>query len=484
MTRLNKSIYPEYKKYPVKVLQFGEGNFLRAFVNWQLDVLNKKAGFNGSAAVIQPLPQSFVVDALNEQDGLFTLYLQGIKDGKPVREHSIINSIDASINPFTDYEAYLNLAKGEDLRFIVSNTTEAGIAYDPADKLEDRPPNSYPAKLTVFLYKRYIHFKGDKSMGFIIIPCELIDRNGDKLKKIVLQYAELWGLGQDFKEWLHEANTFCCSLVDRIVPGYPKDDIDRITAELGYEDKVVDVGEQFHLWVIEGPQWIANEFPVQKAGLNVKIVDDMTPYRTRKVRILNGAHTTLVPAAYLLGLETVGQAVNDKVAGSFLRNAVYEEIIPTLDLPQAELEEFAKAVLERFENPFVNHYLMSIALNSFSKYETRVLPSLLEYQKRKGVLPARLAFSLAALLEFYKGKRSGEEIQLNDEPEVLELMGKLWTAADGSEGSLRQLVTEVLAFEHVWKQDLNNVQGLTDAVTAYLADIEKHGIQQAIQQVL
>lgn len=484
MVRLNKSIYPEYKQYPIKVIQFGEGNFLRAFVNWQLDKMNKEAGFNGSAAVLQPLPQGAVIRALNEQDGLFTLFLQGIKDGKAVREHCIVNSIGAAINPFTDYNDYLNVAKGEDLRFIVSNTTEAGIAFDANDKPEDQPPNSYPAKLTVFLHQRFLHFSGDTSKGLIIIPCELIDRNGEKLKAIVLQYAALWNLGDAFVTWLNEANTFCCSLVDRIVTGYPKDTIESITNELGYKDTVVDVCEQFHLWVIEGPQWIADELPVKKAGLNVKIVDDMTPYRTRKVRILNGAHTTLVPVAYLLGLDTVGHSVEHSVAGGFIRSAIYEEIIPTLDLPKPELEEFAKAVLERFENPFVNHYLMSIALNSFSKYETRVLPSLLEYQQRNGALPKRLVFSLAALLEFYKGKRGAEEIPLNDEPEVLELMHRLWANTDGSAASLHGLVTETLAFQHVWKQDLNAITGLTDAVTSYLASIEKDGIQEAIKQVL
>lgn len=483
MVRLSKEIYPEYKQYPIKVLQFGEGNFLRAFVNWQIDKMNREANFNGSAAVLQPLPQGMVIPALNEQDRLFTLFLQGIKDGKAVREHCVVNSIGAALNPYADYDAYLELAKGEELRFIVSNTTEAGIAFDANDKLEDRPANSYPAKLTAFLYKRFQAFSGDKTKGFIIIPCELIDRNGEKLKEIVLQYAKLWNLGDAFVSWLKEANTFCCSLVDRIVTGYPKDTIDSITEELGYEDKVVDVCEQFYLWVIEGPQWIKNEFPFEKAGLNIKLVDDMTPYRTRKVRILNGAHTTLVPVAYLLGLDTVGKSVTDPVAGSFIRNAIYEEIIPTLDLPRSELEEFAQAVLERFENPFVNHYLMSIALNSFSKYETRVLPSLLEYLHRNNALPKKLVFSLAAMLEFYKGKRGDETIALNDEPEVLELMAKLWAKADGSAESLHSLVTEVLAFNHVWKQDLNKVSGLTDAVTDYLAAIEKDGIHKAISLV-
>ena len=483
MDRLSKKICPLYHEYPIKVMQFGEGNFLRAFVDWQINKMNKEADFGGGVAIVQPLPKGNVSN-LNEQDRLYTLILQGMKNGKAVRDKDVITCVSAAVNPYEEFDKFLGLAKCETLRFIVSNTTEAGIAYKPDDKITDRPPDSYPAKLTVFLYQRYLAFHGAMDKGFIIIPCELIDRNGEKLKKIVLQYAQLWNLDNKFANWVNEANTFCCSLVDRIVPGYPKDTIDDITNELGYIDKAVDVGEQFHLWVIEGPKWIGNELPFKKAGLNVKLVDDMTPYRVRKVRILNGSHTTLVPVAYLLGLNTVGEAVNDPVAGKFLHGALYDEIIPTLDLPKQELEEFASAVLERFKNPFVKHYLLSIALNSFSKYETRVLPSLLEYQKRKNSLPKHLTFSLAALLEFYKGKRGNEDIPLNDEAKVIELMKKLWLSCDGSEKSLQALTKKVLAFDSVWKMDLNGIPGMTDAVTGYLIDIEKEGMEKAIQQIL
>nr|WP_319487188.1 tagaturonate reductase [uncultured Caproiciproducens sp.] len=482
MERLTKSIIPNYKKYPIKVLQFGEGNFLRAFVDWQIDKMNCEAGFNGGVAIVQPLPKGNT-GLLNEQDCLYTLFLQGIKDGKAVREHRIINSVSAAVNPYDDYEAFLNLAKCESLRFIVSNTTEAGIAYDPADQMTDRPPVSYPAKLTVFLYQRFLSFGGEPEKGLVIIPCELIDRNGEKLKKCVLQYSTLWNLDKAFITWLNGSNTFCCSLVDRIVPGFPKDTIEEITKELGYTDDAVDVGEQFHLWVIEGPQWIKNELPFEKAGLNIKLVEDMTPYRTRKVRILNGAHTTLVAVAYLLGLDTVGEAVNNPVASEFLHEAVFNEIIPTLDLPRKELEEFAAAVLERFQNPYVKHYLMSIALNSFSKYETRVLPSLLKYFERTKKLPSHLVFSLAALLEFYKGTRGAEKIPLNDEDQVLEFMKGQWLSCDGSNNSLLKLVQQVLAFQHIWKTDLNKVPGLTEAVSRYLAVIEKQGMGKAVQQL-
>jgi tagaturonate reductase len=286
---------------------------------------------------------------------LYTLYLQGLRDGVVVREHSVISCIRQSVNPYTDFEQYLRLAEVETLRFILSNTTEAGIVFEPGDRPDDRPPVSFPAKLTVFLYHRYQHFKGDPAKGLIIIPCELIDRNGEKLRDLVLRYASVWGLGEGFVSWLRTANVFCCSLVDRIVPGYPGDTIEDYRRELGYEDSLLVVGEPYHLWVIEGPEWIKNELPTARADLNVVYTEDLTPYRTRKVRILNGAHTALTPVAYLLGLETVGAAVGDAVAGRFLREAINEEIIPTLDMPRPELETYAVSVQRRHRSRRLRH---------------------------------------------------------------------------------------------------------------------------------
>ena len=481
--RLNKETYSEYKQYPEKVLQFGEGNFLRAFVDWQIDVMNKEAGFNGSVVVVQPI-EFGLVDKLNEQDGLYTLYLQGMNEGRAIEEHSVINSISRGINPYTQHEEYLKIAENPELRFVFSNTTEAGIVYDENDKLEDKPQKSFPGKLTALLYNRFKFFNGENSKGLIIIPCELIDRNGDKLKEVILKLAKFWNLEEGFATWINEANTFCSTLVDRIVPGYPRDTIKEITEELGYVDNLVNVGEHFHLFIIEGPKWIENEFPVSKAGLNVKFVEDMTPYRTRKVRILNGSHTSLVPVSYLYGLDTVAESVEHEVMGKFIKDTIYEEIIPTLDLPEEELVYYAKVVLERFMNPYVKHYLMTISLNSMSKYETRDLPSLLEFVKTKGELPKRLVFSLAALIEFYKGKRGEESIKLSDDDHVLELYKAAWDNCDGSEVALRNLVTTVLAYAKVWKMDLNEVKGLTEAVTHYLINIEKLGIKEAIKEVL
>lgn len=478
--QLNKKSYSGYKEYPEKVLQFGEGNFLRAFVDWMFHELNKKANFNGSVVAVQPIDKG-MVQMLNEQDGLYTLYLRGLKNGKAESNHETIDVISRGINPYEEFDAYLKTAEQPEMRYVVSNTTEAGIAYDENDKPTDTPPNSFPAKLTVWLNHRYKTFGGDTSKGIHIIPCELIEKNADNLKKIILRLAESWQLEEGFTNWLNTACTFSNTLVDRIVPGYPRERIAEITEELGYEDKQVVEGEHFHLWVIEAPDNLQQELPFPSIGLDVLYVKDLTPYRTRKVRILNGAHTTLVPVAYLYGIDTVRESVEHPVVGKFLKDAIFEEIIPTLDLGREELEQFANEVIDRFRNPYIKHQLMSISLNSFSKFETRVLPSILEYVKRRGSVPQRLSFSLASTLAFYKGTRNGATINLNDDAHVLDLMKNAWGKVDGSEESIRSLVTEVLAYSKVWKQDLNQVQGLADAVAKHLVSIEKNGMEKALE---
>ena len=480
--QLNKKTFKEYKEYPEKVLQFGEGNFLRCFVDWMFNQLNRKAEFNGSVVVVQPIDKG-MVHLLNEQDGLYTVYLRGLKNGKPESIHEVIDLISRGINAYQDFDAYLKTAEQKEIRYIISNTTEAGIAYDEKDSRTDRPPKSFPAKLTVWLHHRYNTFGGDGSKGVHIIPCELIEKNADNLKRVILQLSSKWNYEEGFINWLNTACTFNNTLVDRIVPGYPKERMAEITSELGYEDKQVVEGEPFHLWVIEGSEQLQKELPFPSIGLNVLYVNDITPYRTRKVRILNGAHTTVVPVAYLYGIDTVRESVEHPVVGKFLRDAIFEEIIPTLDLPKEELEQFASEVIDRFRNPFIKHLLMSISLNSWSKFETRVLPSLLEYKKRKGVIPQRLAFSLAATIAFYKGKRGEETIALNDDADAMDLLKKAWALSDSSEAAIKEVVTQVLGYEKNWKMNLNHVEGLNDAVSKHLFNIEKYGMQKAIEMI-
>lgn len=481
------------EEFPEKVLQFGEGNFLRGFVDWMFNRLNVKGYFKGRVVVVQPINQG-LVPLINEQDGLYTLLLRGIQNGSVVNNRELITSISRGINMYSDYEEYLKLVENPELRVIVSNTTEAGIAYSPEDRYEDAPPASFPGKLTVFLHKRFKAFNGDVSKGFIIIPCELIDRNGDNLKRIVIRMAQEWKLEKEFVEWLEKANYFLNTLVDRIVTGYPRDEIQTITEELQYKDNLVNTGEIFHLWVIEGDSKLAEELPFTKSGLNVIWTDDMTPYRTRKVRILNGAHTMTVLAAYLFGLDTVKECMDDKLISTYMRTGIFDEIIPTLDLPESELLQYSKDVLERFANPFIKHYLLSISLNSVSKFKTRVLPSILEYVQRKRELPRVLTFSLAAHFAFYRGteinegalagNRNGSEYKINDDMPVLEFFSQQWQDFDGTKEGLGLMVSKLLARADWWGLDLNEVKGFADLVTEYLFEIVSFGIEKALKDLI
>lgn len=461
--------------YTERIIQFGEGNFLRAFANWMIHEMNKKAAFDAGVVAVQPIDQG-LIQMLNDQDGLYTLYLNGIKNGKAISEHEIIDCIQRGINPYTNHADYMANAENPDLRFVISNTTEAGISYNANDQLEDAPQLSFPGKLTALLYKRFQFFGGASDKGMIVIPCELIDKNGDNLKKIVLQYAEDWQLGEDFVNWIHEDNIFCNTLVDRIVPGYPRAKIDTITEELGYKDNLVVEGEQFHLWVIEAPATVKEEIPAEACGLNIVFTDNMEPYRTRKVRILNGAHTSLVPVGYLYGIDKVRESIEDPVVGKFLQDVVFNEICPTLDLPDEELNQFANDVLDRFRNPFLEHALMSISLNSTSKFKTRVLPSILEYIKRKNALPKGLLFSLAALIAFYKGDRNGDAYTIKDDQAALDFFAKQWATND-----IPAIVKATLSNTDFWEVDLTIFEGLEAEVSLYLNDIINNGMPTSLR---
>lgn len=479
--------------HPEKVLQFGEGNFLRGFVDWMFNRLNSKGLFNGSVVVVQPI-KSGLIDVINGQDGLYTLLLRGIQNGTVVNNKEIITAISRGIDLYSGFDEFLQLAQNPELRVIVSNTTEAGIGYSSTDKPDDRPPESFPGKLTVFLYHRFKAFDGDINKGFIIMPCELIDRNGDNLKEIVLRLAREWELGNSFEEWIEKANYFMNTLVDRIVTGYPKDEIESITEMLGYKDNLVDTGEIFHLWVIEGDKKLEKELPFREVGLNVIWTDDMEQYRTRKVRILNGAHTMTVLAAYLYGLNTVEECIDDKIINAYMKKGIFEEIIPTLSLSEKELKQYAKDVLERFSNPFIKHYLLSISLNSVSKFKTRVLPSILEYVKRKGNLPQVLTFSLAAMFAFYKGesikdgsligKRNGKEYKITDAPDVLNTFLYEWNRWDGTKTDMELMCSKLLSREDWWGCDLSIVPGLLDRVSDYLFGITAYGMEKILKDMM
>ncbi|WP_324719955.1 tagaturonate reductase [Salinimicrobium sp. HB62] len=475
MERLNRKNAGIPSKHSIKVIQFGEGNFLRAFVNYIIDKLNKEAGFDAGVAVVQPIDAG-LVDMLNEQDGLYNLFMRGVKSGKEIQEKRTISCIQKALNPYRDYSAYLDLATEEDLQFLISNTTEAGIAFDENDRLDKEPHNSFPAKVTALLWKRYQHFNGDPAKGLSIIPCELINYNADTLKEIILRYIELWDLDPEFRNWVEEHNSFHNTLVDRIVPGYPRAEIDQYQSQLEFEDKLIVTAEVFLLWVIEGGEDLKRKIPFDKIDENVLIVEDIQPYRTRKVRILNGAHTTMVPFALLSGKETVKETVDDDFTGKFVKNAIFEEINPTLDLSEEELKSFAEEVLDRFRNPFIKHQLASIALNSISKFKVRVLPSLLQYEERKGSLPVRLTFAFACLIRFYKGEWQGRDLPVQDDQQIVDFFRQVW-----SENDLEALVTKVLQKEDFWGRNLNDIENLNEQVQTALEEIGEKGVEEGFR---
>jgi tagaturonate reductase len=475
-----------------KILQYGEGNFLRAFVDWMVDITNEKTGFNGNAVLVQPLERG-LADMINAQQGLYTTVLRGVQDGKTVEDFRVINSVSRCLNPYGEYDEYMKCAENPDLRFIISNTTEAGIAWNPDDKLEDKPQASYPGKVTAFLWHRFRHFSGDPAKALVFIPCELIDKNGDKLRELVLRYASEWKLGTDFISWVSNECDFCNSLVDRIVPGYPKAEASAICERLGYTDNLLDSAEIFHLWVIETKKDYRAEFPLADAGLNVVWTDDMSFYRTRKVRILNGAHTMSVPAGFLAGLETVQDCIADPLLFRFMKKGIFEEIIPSMDGDTELLKRYAAEVLERFENPYNPHQLLSITLNSVSKYKTRDLPSLLGYIAKKGKVPPALAFSLAALIAFYEGTeisagemtgtRNGSSYPIKDDLQVLERFAALYREGGDARAKAARLAKAVLSDTAWWGEDLTRHAGLEEAVRSGLESIWTQGMKAAIAAV-
>lgn len=437
-----------------RVIQFGEGGFLRGFVDYFLYKLNEKEVWEGKVVIVQPIEKG-MCELLSSQNCEYNLYLRGIENGETVNERTHIDVISRCVNPYTEFDAYMELAANPDMRFIISNTTEAGIEYLGTEKLEDRPAKSYPAKLTQLLYKRF-----ELGLpGFILIPCELIDNNAGFLKEYVLKYAKLWELPEAFTAWINEECDFCNSLVDRIVTGYPRDEAEELWKEIGYQDNCLDTAEIFHLWVIEGHH--EDELPFNKAGYNIVWTDDVKPYKKRKVRILNGGHTSMVLGAYLYGLTTVGECLKDETVSAFLKKCIFDEIVPTLGNTETDIN-FGKAVLERFSNPFIKHMLLSIALNSVSKFQVRVLPTILEYKEKFGAYPPALTFSMAALIAFYRTDNA------NDGEEIMKFM------KDAS-------VADIMARKDYWGGDITDMTGL---VENYYNLIQEKGMKVAYEQVL
>ena len=469
---------------PERVLQFGTGNFLRGFADWMIDGMNA-AGMFGGSIILVPSVDTAIADKLNAQDGCYTVLSRGMGEGNPATAYQLVTAVSRALNPAADIAAYRALASQPELRFVVSNTTEAGIVYTPeAHCSPDRLQKSFPAKVCAFLFDRYCAFNGAMDKGMVFLPCELINRNGRMLKQHVDRFARDWALGDDVLRWIDEANTFCDTLVDRIVPGYPASEAAALCTTLGYDDRLITVCEHFHLWVIEGPAWLADELPLARAGYNVIVTDDMQPYRNRKVMVLNGAHTSSVLAAFHAGIDTVEQMMADPQTGPFVRLALQEEILPTLDMDAASKESYAAAVLERFRNPFIRHELLSISLNSVSKWTVRVLPSLKTYQERFGKLPERLAFSLAALLNFYRGELQPDGSLIgrrNSQPYAIRDDAAILAAFAACRGlTPATYVDRLLGDASLWGEDLRQIPGLADRVTRDLTAIETRSMRGAL----
>lgn len=474
------------KDRPIKVVQFGEGNFLRAFVDYMIDIANEQGRFDGDIVLVKPINFGSL-DSFHRQDCQYTVSLRGNVDGEGRVINRVVTSVADAVDCYSEYDKYMGLAELASLRFVVSNTTEAGIVFDDTDRFELDPPQTFPGKLTKFLYHRFETFKGDKSKGLVMLPVELIDDNGIMLKKCVMQLIDLWGLSEEFKGWVEEACVFTATLVDRIVTGYPKAAEEQEWEKLGYEDRIMVTGEPFALWVIESDRDISGEFDLPGAGLPVVFTDDHHPYKQRKVRILNGAHTSFVLASWLCGNDIVRQSMEDADIRNFMNKTIFDEVIPTLTLPEEELKAFAGEVVNRFNNPYVDHALLAISLNSVSKWRARCLPSLLGYVEKFGKLPAHMTFSIAALMAFYTGTeirdgalighRDGQEYSVKDDMNVLEFF------RDNCGRDTRSFVENYLGTEDFHGQDLNKVPGLTDAVAGYLDDIKANGMRAALCRI-
>ena len=473
------------KERPIKVLQFGEGNFLRAFVDYMIDIANEQGKFDGDVVLVKPI-EFGNLDRFHNQECQYTVQLRGRVDGEPKKINRIVTSVADAVDAYGEYEKYADYAKLDSLRFIVSNTTEAGIVYDESDRLEMNPPKSYPGKLAKFLYERYKHFNGAADKGLIMLPVELIDDNGLHLRECVLKQAENWKLEEGFVKWLDEACIFTSTLVDRIVTGYPRDEAEELCKEFGYKDELIVTGEPFALWVIESPKDLSDELPLPAAGLPVIYTPDHHPYKQRKVRILNGAHTSFVLASYLCGNDIVLESMNDELILKFIKGTLFDEVIPTLTLPKDDLVKFAEDVLARFNNPYVKHAHLSIALNSVSKWRARCMPSFLDYVKNEGKLPSHLTFSIAALMAVYTGSeirdkalighRNGEEYQILDDMAVLEFF------AANSGKAPAEFAKAVLSNKDFWGQDLSEIEGLTDCITEYITGIRENGMRKTMEK--
>lgn len=475
LSLLGKDKVPAIPNRAPKILQFGGGNFLRGYIDWMVEILNEQTDFDGSVIIVKPTERGDY-KKLKDQNGLYHLATNGIKDGQLVEENKLITCISDIIHSYHEWGKFLKTAEISSLRFIVSNTTESGIRFSESDQFSDATPKEFPGKLAKWLHHRFEHFGGEPASGCIFLPCELIESNGTTLKKAILDYARLWSFDSAFTDWINEHNIFCNTLVDRIVPGFPSSRSEEIFQTLGFRDNLLVDAEPYHIFVIQADKDITSELPFHKTDLNVVFTDDISPYRKIKVRILNGAHTSMVPVGYLSGLESVREAVKDPSVGQFIRKILSDEISPTIDdqTPEA-IAKYTKDTIDRFLNPSIHHKLISISLNSISKFKTRLLPSLIAYYELNQTIPERIVFALSSLIWFYRGYRNDEKIPLNDNPEVIAFFKDIWLEVEEGVRTLDDLVKVILSKKEYWEQDLNEIKGLQESITQHLENFKTKG---------
>lgn len=474
------TVFEKKYSYPVKVLQFGQGNFLRAFADYFIDVANKNNIFCGSVVVAKSTGRGNA-GKFKAQDYLYTVVERGNLNGKIVDNKTVVGSINNIYSCETQWDELVNIAKLDCLSVIISNTTEAGIAFDESNTLGSANNGTYPAKLTVLLYERYL---AGQNNDLLILPVELIENNGSVLKQYVLKYARLWNLEKEFIDYINAKCHFCTTLVDRIVTGFPEN-AEEFYSKFGYEDRFLVTCEPYYSWIIEGDVNYKYLFPIDEIFSNVKWIDSVKPYRERKVKILNGTHTATVLSAYLCGFNIVRDMVRDSDYKKFINLLLSEEITKTIDLPLNELEEFSKSVLQRFDNPFIDHNLLDISLNSVSKFRARCLPSLLEYCEKFNEAPKYLCFSFASLISFYNGKffdgkffgeRDGEKYQIIDDAEVLNTFSEAYK----SDSTIRTILSNV----KLWGADLATNNDVCSLINYYFNLIGAVGMRNALKQVI
>ena len=471
--KLNRQNTQTPKPPRVRVLQFGGGNFIRAFADWMIDIMNERLDYGAGVLVVKPTTEGSY-EVLEQQDGLFYVWLRGIQQGQELDEQRLISCVSDYVHPYRDFEAFLESATWPDIQLIISNTTEAGIEFREQERFEDRPAESFPGKLTQWLYRRYQHFEGDPKRGCVLLPCELIEDNGDQLKEFVRRHAQRWKLDPGFTDWLDRHNQFCNTLVDRIVPGFPEEEAAEVGHTATYQDALLVTAEPYHLWAVEDNPAVRKHFPADRAGLNIQFVKNIQSIRTLKLRLLNGAHTAMVPLGLLAGLGSVREAIEDEDMGSFIQTMLQEEVIPTLPHPEKSAKAYADTVIERFRNPFIRHRLADIALNSTSKFTSRLLPSLQSYFEQQGRPPERISLALAALIRFYRGDGPGGALPLKDNETAIEHLQSAW-----KQDTLAEVSRQALS---LWPVSSQLFPILQSQVAACLYLLEKEPVQQLLRK--